>query len=72
MLTSRKVDSEKWDSAAIQLVRQLVKDRVVVCKVENMDPVTGVYSVMMWTQKRQREHEVNTSHKMLSRALIII
>ena len=54
MPTSRKCDSEKWDTAALQLVRQLVKESVVVCKVENMDSDTGVFHVMMWSQRPQQ------------------
>ena len=51
MITKDKVDTNIWDRAATEFMRRETRDSIVVCKIYGMDPVTGIYDVMMFKQK---------------------
>ena len=55
MIAKEKVDTETWDAAAIHFIKQSIKEAIVVGKIFSMNPVTGVYEVMMYRQKTINE-----------------
>ncbi|XP_063694232.1 uncharacterized protein LOC134825955 isoform X2 [Bolinopsis microptera] len=58
MIAKEKEDTETWDTAAINFIKQSIKLAIVVCKICSMNPVTGVYDVMMYKQKTVSEKAV--------------
>ena len=55
MIAKEKEDTETWDTAAINFIKQSIKLAILVCKICGMNPVSGVYDVMMYKQKTVSE-----------------
>ena len=51
MISNKKVDTNTWDAAAMNFIKREIKDSIVVCKIFGMNPVNGVYDVMMFKQR---------------------
>ncbi|KAL5262299.1 hypothetical protein ACHWQZ_G007878 [Mnemiopsis leidyi] len=67
MISNKKVDTNTWDAAAMNFIKREIKDSIVVCKIFGMNPVNGVYDVMMFKQRSLNDKAVCINKELIEK-----